>query len=58
MLAKELHQAQQWAAIQAEERNVHNEARSRSKERLSQSDLEVTRSPNNMEEHQRGPRKI
>ena len=36
MLAKELRQAQQRAAIQAEERNVRHDARFRSKETLSQ----------------------
>ena len=54
MLAKELRQAQQRATIQAEERNVRHEARSRYKETLSQSDFEVTRPPNSMEEHQYG----
>ena len=54
MLAEELHEAQQRAATQAEERNVRHEARSRSKETLSQSDLEVIHSPNSMEEHQYG----
>ena len=54
MLAEELRQAQQRAAIQAEERNVRHEARSRSNEALSQSDLKVTRSSNSIEEHQYG----
>ena len=54
MVAKKLRQAQQRAAIQTKERNVRYEARSRSKETLSQSDLEVIRSPNSMEEHQCG----
>ena len=54
MFAEELRQAQQRVAIQAKERNVHHEARSSSKETLSQSDLEVTRFPNSMEEHQYG----
>ena len=54
MPAEELRQAQQRATIQAEERNVRHEARSCSKEALSQSDLEVIRSLNSMEEHQYG----
>ena len=53
MLPEELRQAQERATIPAEEKNTYHNARSRSKESVSQSNLQIT-STTTMEERQYG----